>query len=512
MNIKKLFTKPASAKAMAWRRRIIWGIVAIVVVLGAYFLFFNKKTTQQTLTVHPADFLQQVSVSGKVMATQNLDLSFEQAGIVRAVTVKEGDQVFAGKFIASQDIAQLSAQLSQMRAGIDLQKAKLAQLLAGASHEDVKIAEDKVASADQDLKNADQSTLVTLNTSYNAIYNAYTVALYMQNTYFTSADAAGINVQNAKNDISHDLQDAKNNLGDANNGLQGAPDTQISRVLSDLNNTYAGLKVIREQCDIDVYYSRVTATDKASLDTQKTNINTALTNLTASQTSIASYKTALQQAQNNLDSVKAPARDTDIAVYQAQISQAEAQAQDVQAQIRKREIFAPIDGTITTVNAKVGSISSVTEPAASMISAGKFQIESYVPEIYVALVKIGNDADVTLDAYGADKIFNAEVVSIDPSETIKDGVSTYKLKLELNDNGVDVRNGMTANVVITTEKKSNVIAVPQGIITGDASGKFVPVKNGDKIEQRAVVVGEISSSGQAEIVSGLKDGDVVIIK
>ena len=84
--------------------------------------------------------------------------------------------------------------------------------------------------------------------------------------------------------------------------------------------------------------------------------------------------------------------------------------------------------------------------------------------------------------------------------------------MELNDNGVDVRNGMTANVVITTEKKSNVIAVPQGIITGDASGKFVPVKNGDKIEQRAVVVGEISSSGQAEIVSGLKDGDVVIIK
>lgn len=487
-------------------KKLVWGGIAVIVIIGAYFLFFNKKAEQETLTITKGDFLQQVSVSGKVASTENLDLSFEQSGIIRGVYVKTGDRVLAGKFIATQDTAQFNTQYAQMEAGIELQKAKLAQLLAGQSPQDLQIAVDKVIFAKQDLASSYQSALVTLNTSYNALYNASSVALYIRNTYFS--DAQGFLVQNTKNMIDGYLADAKKNVDE----FASASDKAITNVYLDTKNTYEALKVIRDQCDLDVYYSRVTAVDKTSLDTQKININTAMTNLAASQTTIASYKAGLIQAQNNLDLVKAPARETDIAVYRAQIKQAEAQAEEVETQIRKRQIFSPIAGVITAVNAKLGTIMGGGETAVSVISDGQFQIESYVPEIYISLVKVDNEADVTLDSYGADKVFKAKVISIDPSETVKDGVSTYKITLELMALGEQIRNGMTANVVITTNKKTDVISVPQGIIKNQNGEKIVQVKNGDKIEARKVMVGEISSNGNAEIVSGLSEGEVVIIK
>ena len=71
---------------------------------------------------------------------------------------------------------------------------------------------------------------------------------------------------------------------------------------------------------------------------------------------------------------------------------------------------------------------------------------------------------------------------------------------------------MTANIIITTEKKSNVIAVPQGIIINKGGQKFVKVKEGEIFVEKAVETGDVSSLGRMEIVSGLKDGDIVMLE
>jgi len=501
LKIKSLFNK---------NHRIYWTIAIVVLVFLVYFFFIKKDVVQEVIKVHPGDFLQQVSVSGKVVATENLDLSFEQSGIINKVLVKVGDSVLAGKLLASQDTSQLYTQYSEMQAGIDLQKAKLNQFLAGASVEDVKIKEDALSSAKQDLQDTYYSAMATLKDAYDAIYNASTVALYTQNTYFNSVGLEDIKVQGAKTGISNNLTDAKKYIDNLNTG--NSIDLAVANILLDLNSTFGYLKVIRDQCDEPAYYSRVSATDKTSLNTQRTNVNTASTNVSSLKQNIATDKASLRQAQNQLDSLLAPSRPTDTAVFQAQIKQAEASAQNILTQIRKRQIFSPIDGLVTDLSAKVGSIFSLGQVAISVISSGNFEIESYVPEIYISLIKVGNDADVTLDSYGADKIFKARVISIDPSETLKDGVSTYKIKLELYADSNQIRNGMTANVIITTAKKSSTISVPQGIIINKDGKKFVKIKDGKEDVLKEVVIGDYSSSGQVEITSGLQDGDVVIIK
>jgi RND family efflux transporter MFP subunit len=280
----------------------------------------------------------------------------------------------------------------------------------------------------------------------------------------------------------------------------------------DLTVAYNNLKFIREVAGETPYYANLSADDKASLDTHRSNVNTALANLISAKQDIESDSAAILQAQNSLESIKATPRTTDIAVYQAQIKQAQASLQEIQAQIRKKQVIAPISGTVTQVNAKVGSIMSPTDIAASIISSGEFQIESYVPEIYVALVKVGNEAQVTLDAYGQERKFMARVVSIDPSQTLKDGVSTYKTKLQFIDNTQEPKDGMSANVVIITSKKDNVIAVPQGLILIKDDKRFVRIMRGEEIIEQEVVIGDISSSGQVEIISGLFENDTLEIK
>ncbi len=499
--IKSLFSK---------KYRIYQIIGIIVLVILVYFFFIKKDVKQELLTVVRGDFLQQVSVSGKVVASENLDLSFEQSGIISKVFAKVGDNVPAGKLLVSQDTAQLYTQLSEMQAGIDLQKAKLNQFLAGASTEDIKTKQDALNSAKQDLQDTYYGAISTLKSAYDTIYNASTVALFIQNTYFNSVGLEDIKVQSAKKGIDNNLADAKkytDNLAD-----QNLIDLAVANILVDLNSTYGYLKVIRDQCDEPAYYSQVSTTNKTLVDTQRTNVNLSSTSVSTLKQNIATDKAGVLQAQNELDALKAPSRITDIAVFEAQIRQAEASAQNILTQIRKRQIISPINGVVTQINAKVGSIFSLGQIATSVISSGNFEIESYVPEIYISLIKIGNTADVTLDSYGADKIFKARVASIDPSETLKDGVSTYKIILVLDNYNDAVRDGMTANVIITTAQRANTISVPQGIIISKSGQKFVKVMDGKKIVEREVVIGDYSSSGQVEIISGLQDGDVVIVK
>ena len=146
-----------------------------------------------------------------------------------------------------------------------------------------------------------------------------------------------------------------------------------------------------------------------------------------------------------------------------------------------------------------------------MISSGVFQIESFVPEVNIALIEVGDNAKVTLDAYGSGVVCEAAVASIDPAETIRDGVSTYKTILEFAEDDPRIRSGMTANVRIMTDEREGIISIPQGLVLERDGKKFVVVKAGEGVEEREITVGAVSSLGNIEIVNGLSEGDQVVL-
>jgi multidrug efflux pump subunit AcrA (membrane-fusion protein) len=163
------------------------------------------------------------------------------------------------------------------------------------------------------------------------------------------------------------------------------------------------------------------------------------------------------------------------------------------------------------MNAKIGQIVSPNSSQISMMSSGIFRIESYVPEVYIPSIARGNMARTTLDAYGPDVVFDSQVISIDPAETIRDGVSTYKVTLQLANADERIRSGMTANTSITTYRVSNAIVIPQGCVQTVNNSNTVKVVTNGRATVRQVQVAPTPSLGKVQIVSGLNDGDIILI-
>ena len=249
----------------------------------------------------------------------------------------------------------------------------------------------------------------------------------------------------------------------------------------------------------------------ADIAAARTELDTAVAALTTAQTSRASAVSALDTDKKTLALQEAGSTSQDIEAQKAQVASAGAELASARAQLRKTLVTAPFDGVVTKMDATVGETVSPGVSAISMISSGIFQIECFVPEINVALVKSGDTADVTLDAYG-ETLFKARVASIDLAETVRDGVSTYRAILQFTDRDERIRSGMTANVRILTEKKENVISIPRRIVVERDGKKYVSVQTGeDEIVEKEVTTGSVSSSGAIEILTGLNEGDIVVL-
>ena len=213
------------------------------------------------------------------------------------------------------------------------------------------------------------------------------------------------------------------------------------------------------------------------------------------------------------------ANSSNQSIAEAQIQQAQAKVASIIAAIQKRQIIAPFDGVVanialkpgqTTSLATSGSSTTVTPSTITLISQNDYQVLLKVPENAVGKLAVGQHADITLDAYG-DEVFSGTIVSIDPAETIVDGVPVYQTKVTFDKNDTRIRSGMTAIATIVVAKKDSVLAVPASAILVKNGVSFIQVITGDdkKVEQQ-VTTGLRGSDSMVEITSGLSEGQSVV--
>jgi len=190
---------------------------------------------------------------------------------------------------------------------------------------------------------------------------------------------------------------------------------------------------------------------------------------------------------------------------------AEARVNAVYAEIAKSVVRAPFDGVITKIDTEVGEIVPANTPIVSLMSNAKFEIETFVPEADIADVAVGNLADVTLDAYGSDTVFGAYVSFIDPAETMIEGVATYKVLLNFNEEDERILSGMTANVDVVTSTSPGTLSVPQRAVIEKDGKRLVKVVRDGKTVEVEVKTGLKGSDGDIEILEGLNEGDSIVV-
>lgn len=458
-------------------------IIVLVLVLGGYFYFkSDKKTSPEFFAVERGDIVQEVNVTGNVKPVKSVDLAFEKAGRIFFVLVQVGDYVGAGQILAQEDKSELNSQLEKAKADLETQKAGLNK--------------SNVA-----LNNYYASIPTILNDAYTKADDA---VRKQTGSFFTDgeSDTPKLSFSSANSQAVTDAQNNRlvsrvelNNWRDELNKLDAASHKELDLAFS---KSKSHLEIIRifllnatdaleksyglSQSTLDSY--------KANVITARTNINTALTNINNQAQSINSQIAVVAS------------EEADIKSYEAAI-------QNIEVQIAKTFLRSPIDGVITKQDARVGEIALAGATLISVISASQFEVETNVPEADIAGIKIGNTADITLDAYGDDIVFKAKVSAIDPAETVIDGVSTYKVKLRFLEGDARIKSGMTANIDILKQEKSGVLIVPQRLVSSRNGKKFVNItENGNKKEIE-VVTGLRGSGGNIEIVEGLKEGDHV---
>ncbi len=494
---------------------IISIIIAAIIVAIVLVSYFNQNPLLKLISVEAknGDITEKINLTGQVKSSEGVDLAFVTQGKIVANYVKVGDKIYAGQTLAVLDQSLALAALTSAKGSLAQAQANYDKLLVGATQQNIETVQDSVNSAKQNLTNSYNGAVNTLNNAYTATYNAYNTAVSIQNNYFGSQDPQGIQVSNAKNDINSNTQSVQNYLSAVENDQNGTPapadvDTAINQTILSLNNVYDDINIIRAQCDQGIYFYKVTAADKSSLDGQKTAVNTILTGVTALQQNIASLKLTVQTAQDQLGLTTAPPTQENINLAKAQILSAQGQVDSAQAVVNNTILYAPFGGQVDKDNVVMGSIASPNAPVIT-ISNNNLEIDTDVPEIDMADAKIGEDAQITLDAFGNGTIFPATIVSIDSAPSIVDGVSVYGAKLKFKNFDAEIKTGMTANIAVTSDTHSNVLIIPKSAVIGQDGKYFVTVDDSNsKKESREVTVG-LRDDKNIEIVSGLKLGEKV---
>ncbi|NBV77263.1 efflux RND transporter periplasmic adaptor subunit [bacterium] len=510
------FRHAAHAVLLMIRTRLFVSSVFII-VLGVgwwYFLGSEKSVPMQTLTVTKGDFVTQVTVSGKVKSASQVDLGFAQAGRVTGVYTSVGNSVSAGALLAQVENDDLRALVEQRQAVLANQRAKLRSLEAGTRPESIAVTQSQLESA----KTAYAESTIALQ---NALADAYTtsdaavhnvVDLFVSNprSEFPQIVFQTSDLQMTSDFVAARVK-AESMLSQWSNTVSTTPAAvteninQIVRLL-EMANAVLNRGISNQSTPQSSINALVTSVSAA-----RTSVNGALSTLTAAMTAEKSAANAVVTAQNNLKLAQAGATQADLDAQRAQVQSAQADVDSARAQLARTLITAPFSGTVTKVDAKRGQIASTNVPLISMMSRGVFEIEVYVPELSIAKVKVGNTATVTLDAL-PDAQFEAKVISIDPAETVRDGVASYKVTLEFSENNARLKSGLTTDVTITTERRSDVLLIPEGAVTEKDGDMAVVISRPDATsEERKVVTGEVSSTGLIEIISGLSVGDLVLV-
>lgn len=491
-------------------------IIVFLIVFGVYKIFLKKEKLGFTLAnVSRGTISQQVSESGTVEKGEEIRLAFENTGRIEKIYVSVGDMAESRQNLVKLDTNKLSLQLEEAEAAFRIIQAEKAstELSFKEAQQSLK---DAQSLAEENLANAYQDALNDLDDAYLKTYNAYTTVSFLKRTYFDRGDLESITVADNKDKIERNLNQEKIYIDSAKKTLKNEDiDTILLKVNEALINTKDALETVRNVAETGAYRDIVPSLERTSLDTQKLNIITANSNIVSSQQNISTIKinnaTNINTATSRVNEIENQLKENQEGLYQAKIKQAEAKIALLQNQIQDSLLKSPTKGQITGIEIKEGEIVQPGQLVIYFLPANPFQIKVDIYEEDVVKLSVGNEVDITLTAF-PEKILKGKLVSIDPAEKLVEGVVYYEATIDFQDYPEGIKPGMTADVIIKPLSKNDVLVIPGAAIEQKNGKTIVQVLKGKDFEEREIEIGLKGSDNMVEVISGLSEGEEVVIK
>jgi HlyD family secretion protein len=220
------------------------------------------------------------------------------------------------------------------------------------------------------------------------------------------------------------------------------------------------------------------------------------------------------QAQIGVDTAK-------LKQARAQVLQSQASLKQLEEQLSYTTIVAPMDGVILSRDVEMGdAVSSILvlgSTATLVMTEGdtsEVYVQGKVDEADIAHVYMGQPARIKVESF-RDRLFYGKVTKIAPMGVEKDNVTTFEVRVSINNPGGELKANMTANAEILMDEHKGVLTVPENAVTYDnqknASVQVPDKRQKDGSRKVDVSVG-LSNGAVTEIVSGLREGDQVVLQ
>jgi len=435
------------------RTWIILGIVAIVLIGGGIFAATRTANSQtgtsqllanaQQATVVQMTLVTSVDSTGSLMPESEVALSFNTSGTVAEVKAVVGDQVKKGDVLATLNSTDLQHKVTQAEQSYLLQQITFSNTLEPEAS-DVAVAEASYASA---------------LASYNAAQTDYANLATKESVQCAQLSSAKTNLdraQTAYDRIADDHQASQYLNGDWG---------PYQNIVNDLSNAQAAYDQAVSNCNIT-----------------KLNLN---------DSALRSAKAQLLNAKTTLDNLTSPRTEKQIQAAAA-LEQARLSLEQAKRNLAEATLTAPFDGLITAVNITAGGAGGAN--AITLADISQLHVDVLVDETEIADVKIGQEAQVTLDALNGITL-TGTVANIDPTGTVSNGVVNYSVRVDLDPTEAALKLDMTANASLIGEKAENVLAVPTKAI-----------RTGRAMNQASTQSGQTVSTTASSLVMVLQDG------
>ncbi len=495
--------------------------ITIFLILGtviglsliSYAAFAGEKkldiSALETITVERGTIADAVNATGSIASKAEVALTFKSGGTMEIIAVKRGQAVRAGDLLANLETADLELELERAQANLALSEAQLAKVQR-------KPSTGKLAAA--------EANLVSVQAAYNEVINGPSgEELAAAEANLASARAAYKKALEGpdENDITIaqvDLERARIKLENAQarydqvawrGGIQALPQS--------LDLQQATFEYEAAQARYNQAVEGPTEADIKAAEAKLAQAQADLDELRKQPTleSIKAAEAKLAQTLDDLEELEEQPRAEDVAEAQARVDDARVAVKQVQRKLAGMTIVAPFDGGVSEVHTEINEQVTAGTPIIDLVDNSAFHIDVEVDEIDIGRVAVGQPVSITLDALPEREIAG-HIEAIAPTASVAEGggVVAYVVTIAIEPGDAPLRAGMSADAAITTDRRDNVLIIPNRVIQIDRDNDKMYVEklleNGE-IARVEIEIG-MRNEQYSEVVAGLEEGDKIVLR
>jgi RND family efflux transporter MFP subunit len=422
-----------------------------------------------TVAVTKGNVVQSVDAPSQLVSMQEVNLQIGVSGTLQSVAVKPGDSVKQGQVLATiGDVEKYEGAV----AGAQLQLLQAQQAL-----------DELIANAPQVTAQA-QLNLLTAQQNLTKAQNAATALKYPR--------ATDERIQDLENQYQADLEQvalAQKNFDRVSNKHTDDP----QRV-----SALQALTAAQTQRDHDLGILNFVSGKPTQTDIDQTNAN------------LAQAQAAYNLAQQAYDTVKDGPDPMKLKTDQATLAVANSQLTQAQDDLAHLELKAPFDGVVVQVNAHPREDVTPSTPIVDLYAPNSIEVMGTVTEEDYPIVNPGLKATLYFDSQPNLEITGTVERIVPYRQSGSQTQALYPLYIKMDQIPAGLAPGMTVDAQIVIAEKDNVLVLPRALVRARADGTAtVQVWMNDHNENREIKVG-LRGDTNIEIVTGLKQGDLVV--